>query len=177
MIKQDLYRYCGKVDLASFLRYFFFTAGFRYIVFFRKASNANNLITKLFWNFLLRQCILRTGIQIPKQTKIDKGFRIVHFGHIVINPEAVIGKNFNICQGCLVGNSGGRKKGVPTIGNNVCMQPGSVIVGGVKIGNNVLVAPNAFCNFDVPDNSIVIGNPGVIHYKDNATQEYIVYPI
>lgn len=30
--------------------------------------------------------MLRTGIQIPKQTDIDKGFQIVYFGHIIINP-------------------------------------------------------------------------------------------
>ncbi len=63
---------------------------------------------------------------------IGKGFRIVHFAHIVVNPSAVISENFNICQGCLVGNSGGRNAGVPLIGNRVCMQPGSVIVGGGK---------------------------------------------
>ena len=28
-------------------------------------------------------------------------------------------------------------------------------------------------NFDVPDNSVVIGSPGVIHHKENATEGYI----
>lgn len=177
MIKQDLFRYCGKRDIKSFIRYFFFTAGFRYIYFFRKASASNNIFGRLFWKFLLRQCMLRTGIQIPEQTSIGEGFRIVHFGHIVINPDAVIGRNFNICQGCLVGNSGGKRKGSPVIGNNVCLQPGSAVVGNISIGNDVVIAPNAFVNFDVPDNSVVIGNPAKIHYKLNPTKDYIVYPV
>ena len=50
--------------------------------------------------------------------------------------------------------------------------------GGVKIGNNVLIAPNAFVNFDVPDNSIVIGNPGQIIIRDSSpSAKYIVYSV
>ena len=45
--------------------------------------------------------------------------------------------------------------------------------GEMALGRNVLIAPNAYVNFDVPDNSIVIGNPGKIIHKENATQDYI----
>ena len=48
-----------------------------------------------------------------------------------------------------------------------------MIVGKIKIGNNVLIAHNAYVNIDVPNNSIVIGNPAAIHYKENATEGYI----
>ena len=58
------------------------------------------------------------------------------------------------------------------------MNANSVIAGGIHIGNNVLIAPGAFCNFDVPDNSIVIGNPGKIIPRDSSpTEKYIVYPV
>ena len=36
-----------------------------------------------------------------------------------------------------------------------------------------MIGPNAFVNFDVPDNSIVIGNPGIIHKKENAAKDYL----
>ena len=51
------------------------------------------------------------------------------------------------------------------------------VVGNIKIGNNVLIAPNSYVNFSVPDNSIVLGNPGVIKHSDNATKDYIMNPI
>lgn len=35
-----------------------------------------------------------------------------------------------------------------------------------------MIAPNAYVNFDVPPNSVVIGNPGVIHHKDHAADDY-----
>ena len=180
IIKSDLYRYVGKSNniLLVQLRYFFFTPGFRYIYFFRKGSLAKYRIMRYFWHFCMRMCMYRTGIQIPLGTRIGEGFRIVHFGHIVINPNTKIGKNFNISQGCLIGNSQGKHDGVPIIGDNVCMNANSIIIGGVSIGNDVLIAPGAFINFDVPGNSIVIGNPGkIIKREESPTSKYIVYPI
>lgn len=46
-------------------------------------------------------------------------------------------------------------------------------VGGITIGNDVLIAAGAYVNFDVPDNSVVIGNPGRIYYKENPTRDYM----
>lgn len=46
------------------------------------------------------------------------------------------------------------------------------------MGNDVLIALGAFVNFDVPDNSIVIGNPGKIITKSTSpSAKYIVYPV
>lgn len=179
ILKKDLYRYIGEKNKSYLMRvrYFLFTPGFRYIFYFRKTQNASNFFSKLFWQVLLRRQMIKTGIQIPYQTKIDEGFRIVHFGSIVVNPAAVIGRNFNISEGCLIGNSQGRKKGTPVIGDNVCMNANSIIIGGVRIGNNVVIAPGAFINFDVPDNAVVVGNPGKIIIKDKPSAKYIVYPV
>lgn len=177
IIKADLYRYEGRFSYPLFIRYFLFTAGFRYTVLFRKASLSHNWFSKLFWTFFLRQCMLSTGIQIPASTKIGRGLYIAHFGTIVINPSAIIGSNFNIAQGCLIGSAEGKKKGAPILDDNIKMGANSIIVGGIKVGRNVLIAPNAFVNFDVPDNSIVVGNPGQIIRKEKASAKYIVYPV
>ncbi|MGL5937585.1 MAG: serine acetyltransferase [Phocaeicola sp.] len=177
IIFDDLYRYCGNYSLKSFLRYFLFTPGYRYIVIFRLTQNASNLITRTFFLLFLRIHSIMYGIQIPHQTKIDRGFRIAHFGTIVINPAAKIGKNFNIANGAVVGNAAGNRKGCPTIGNNVSINANAIVVGGITIGNDVLIAPNAFVNFDVPDGALVIGNPGIIKKREKASAEYLVYKI
>jgi serine O-acetyltransferase len=180
IIEQDLYRYEGE-RCKSFmmkLRYVLFTPSFTFIYFFRKAQTSRFFLCKLLWKVLHRLAMWHTGIQIPVETQIAPGFRIVHFGTIVVNPGSKIGKNFNISQGALIGNSEGKNNGVPSIGNNVCMQANSIIVGGVTIGNNVLIAPGAFVNFDVPDNYIVIGNPGKIIPRDSSpTAKYIIYSL
>lgn len=175
--KLDLYRYIGSDSnkILMQLRYLLFTPGFQYSWLWRKASTAGNPFSRILYRVLLRMCMFKTGIQIPVGTAIGEGLRISHFGTIVVNPNAVIGRNFSIAQGALVGNSGGKKPGVPVIGDNVILGANSLILGGVRIGNNVLVAPGAFINFDVPDDSIVIGNPGKIIASHRPTDRYNVY--
>jgi len=173
IIYDDLYHYSGTRSLKHLFRYLFFALGFIYI--YRQCKKKNWLFPLYF--LLLKYHQIKYGIQIPYQTEIGRGFRIAHFGNIVINPEAKIGTNFNIANGCTIGNSGGTLKGVPIIGNFVSMQANCVVVGGIKIGNNVLITPNAFVNFDVPDNRIVIGQKAKIIYKELASDFQITYKV
>lgn len=59
------------------------------------------------------------------------------------------------------------------MGDCVWIGVNSTVVGKVTIGNNVAIAPNTFVNFDVPSNSIVIGNPAKIIRDLNAADAYI----
>lgn len=179
-MEQDLFRYEGErcKSLKCQLRNLLGTPGFLYVYLFRKVSNSKVLAIRWFWIILLHFWKLVTNIQIPLGTTIDKGFRILHFGNIVINPDAIIGRNFNIANGALIGASGGKCSGVPKIGNNVYIGANAIVIGGIRVGNDVLIAPGAFVNFDVPDNSIVIGNPGKIITKSTSpSAKYIVYPV
>lgn len=179
ILRQDLFRYIGTDchKLRSRIRYILFTPGFQYIYCFRHASSARNPLSRLFWQVLLRRCMFHSGIQIPAGTQIGPGFRISHFGTIVINPAAQIGKNFSIAQGALIGSAEGKHKGTPVIGDNVIMSANSIVIGGVTVGDYVMIAPGAFVNFDVPAHSIVIGNPGRIIPSDHPTDRYNVYHI
>lgn len=132
-------------------------------------------IYMLYW-ILYRRKEIKFGIDLPAATVIGKGFKIEHTFGIVVNPEAVIGTNCNIYNGVTIGKEKrGRREGNPTIGDCVWIGANSVIVGKIHIGNDVLIAPNSFVNFDVPDHSIVIGNPASVIHKENATEEYIKY--
>lgn len=179
ILHQDLFRYEGEKSrrFLTKLRYTLFTPGFQFTYCWRNASLAKNPISRLFWAILHRRCMFHTGIQIPIGTKIGEGFKIGHFGNIVINPNAIIGRNFSIAQGALIGNASGKHKGTPKIGDYVIVGANSIIIGGITIGDYVLIAPGAFVNFDVPDNSIVIGNPGRIIPADKPTDKYNVYKI
>ena len=89
-----------------------------------------------------------------------------------------IGKNCNIMHGVTIAQANrGKHVGVPEIGNEVWIGTNAVIVGKIKVGNNVLIAPNVYLNTDVPDNSVVVGNPAQIISKLNATEDYINHKV
>ena len=137
-----------------------------------------NKIVFIFYRLLYEHYKIKYMMDIPAKVKIGKGFRIEHLGGIVINPKAQLGENITILNGALIGaQNRGKNKGFPKIGNRVWIGTNSIIVGGIEIGDNVLIAPGAYVNFDVPDNSIVLGNPGVIIPKGNATDKYIINPV
>ncbi len=48
------------------------------------------------------------------------------------------------------------------IGNNVFIGFGSIILPGVTIGDNVIVGAGSIVREDIPDNSVVMGNPARI---------------
>ena len=180
ILMDDLYRYegNGNKNLRVKLKYLFGVPGYTCTFFYRHASLARKGFRRSFWNIFLFLTRYVAHIQISAMTKIGNGFRISHFGNIFINPNAIIGRNFTISQGCLVGNSVVDRARYPVIGDNVYMSANSMVVGGVNVGNDVLIAPGAFVNFDVPDNSIVIGNPGKIIKRDSSpTEKYIVYRV
>lgn len=134
--------------------------------------------TKIRWlkGFLKkysRRCLIKKGIEIDFEN-IGGGCLLVHAFDITINSRAIIGENFTIFKGATIGSirSGGRQ-GAPLIGNRVTVCSNAFVCGKISIGDDVLIAANAFVNFDVPSNSVVIGNPGVIHHKDNPSIDYL----
>lgn len=177
VFKKDLYRYYGD-EGEPLLKRIFRPLEIRYIRLYRKANGCKFLPLKLFYMLRLMSLSNRTKIQIPARTKIGEGFYIGHLGRVIIHPEAELGKNINIATGVTIGmENRGKRKGVPKISDNCWIGTNAVIVGNVRIGSDCLIAPLSYVNFDVPDHSIVIGNPGKIIPKENATAEYICNPI
>jgi len=174
VIKADLYRYDGLLGINGLLKGLRIP-GFRYMFLLRKASKCRRYsLAWIFYTRLVHRYSFKYGYQIPLQTDIGEGFYIGHYGTIVINEKAKIGKNCNIAHNVTIGQANrGKLKGCPTIGNYVWIGTGAVIVGNVKVGSNVLIAPNAFINIDIPDNSIVIGNPCRIISKEDPCEGYI----
>lgn len=175
LVKSDLFRYEGKYGIISFIKTFFLRPGFRFSFFLRKAAQSSKFLPiKLFYQLFHRHYMFKYGFQIPVSTSIDEGLYIGHFGTVVVNKNAQIGKNCNISHGVTIGRAyRGKSSGSPVIGNSVWIGTGAVIVGNIKIGDNVLIAPNSYVNFDVPGNSIVIGNPAKIIFNVNATDGYL----
>ena len=177
LIRSDYNRYTGGKKLDFIHRHRLF--GYRYTKVLRKAQywKGKNKLVFLFYALRIHILQLRYGFMIPIEAKIGKGLYIGHVGTITVNSQAKIGDNVNLAPNVVIGQTNrGKNAGVPAIGNKVWIGAGAVIVGKIIIGDDVLIAPNSYVNFDVPSHSIVIGNPGVIHHRENATEDYISNP-
>lgn len=169
----DYYRCFGNKKYSLF-KFLLFEPELKYMYYFRKCHNSKSLLL-LYYRFRLKLLSRKTHIQISYKTNIGSGFYIGHCGRLIINQNAIIGNNVNVATGVTIGQeSRGKRKGSPKIGNDCWIGTNSVIVGNIQIGNDVLIAPLSFVNFDVPDHSIVIGNPARIISKTNATEGYIL---
>ena len=62
------------------------------------------------------------------------------------------------------------KIGCVTIGNNVFIGAGSIILPNVNIGNNVVIGAGSIVSKDIPDNSVYAGNPAKLI---RSMEEYI----
>lgn len=97
---------------------------------------------------------------IGYRAKIGKGLRLVHVVGIVIGGKVIIGNNVTIFNDVTLGGRAiNEEVDMPIIGNNVLIGTGAKLIGGINIGNNVIVGANTFCDKDIPSNSVAIGNP------------------
>jgi len=151
----------------------------RLLFFFRKAQQYRG--TSIFrfnlYRYLLNRERNRLKIELPLTVQIGPGCRFLHPYNITFNGKVTAGKNLTMLKGSTIGNTHGSKGGTPRLGDNVYVGLNATVVGDIQIGNDVLICANSFVNFNVPDHSIVLGNPGVIHSKDSATKDYISNPV
>lgn len=106
----------------------------------------------------LRRYSYKTGIQISINS-FDEGLQIYHFGTIIVNERSIVGKNATILPGVVVGEKNGE---TPIIGDNCYIGASCKVLGGITIGDNVTIAPNAVVVKDVPSNSVVAGVPAKV---------------
>lgn len=146
----------------------------RYLWYYRKTQAAKGTIWYRFYMRRLIRISERTGIMLYENMDIPRGLIIGHPGPVIINGSATFQGNLFLTHGVTIGRDiRGKRAGAPSFGKDVCIRCNSTVVGKITIGDDVLIAPNTFVNFDVPSHSIVIGNPAKIHHRENATEGHI----
>lgn len=119
---------------------------------------------KFLWHFFwYKRLGFKLRMTIYPNT-IGPAFRIYHAGDFVhVGPNVKIGRNCTMLPGVVFGNKSETPDNTPVVvGDNCYFGLGAKILGGVKIGNNVIVGANAVVTKDIPDNAVVGGIPAKI---------------
>lgn len=106
------------------------------------------------WAYVHHRLGIRLGFSIPINV-FEYGLRINHYGYVVINPAARIGKFCDIHQGVNIGQKI-EPGSVPTVGDNVWIGPGAKLFGKITIANRVVIGANAVVNKSFTEENITI---------------------
>jgi len=100
-----------------------------------------------------------TNIEIHPGAKLSSTVFIDHGAGVVFGETCQIGENVLIYQGVTLGGTGTEKgnKRHPSIGNNVKIGAGSVILGPITIGDNSKIGALSTVLEDVPAGSTIVG--------------------
>lgn len=102
-------------------------------------------------------------LELNYHADIGPGLLILHHSMgITINGGAIIGKNLTLTGGNVIGGNKAFNRGDFVIGESVFLGANAVIIGPVKVGNNVKVGASACVIKDVLDNVTVVGVPAKI---------------
>lgn len=137
-----------------FLRYSEYYMNIRYSFF--------NRLMVTYFRYRMRKLSYKLGFQIAENV-FGPGINIYSYGTIITNPNAKVGAHCTIYPGVTLG--GKVENGYPIIGDNCFIGLGSKILGGIRIGDNVYIAPNAVVVKSVEDNCVVGGVPAKVIKK------------
>ena len=120
---------------------------------------------RLFWLARLLSTLNRflTGIEIHPGATIGRRFFIDHGMGVVIGETTEIGDDVLMYQGVVLGGTSNVKaKRHPTIGNNVVIGSGAIVLGPITVGDGARVGGGSVVVKPVPPGMTVVGVPARI---------------
>jgi serine O-acetyltransferase len=155
--------------------------GYRYCRWVRMAG----MPRWLRWPFSLAATFVHlwvevtTTIQLSATAQIGPGLYIPHTGTSVVGSGSVLGSNCTLCHGVTIGHRGGgrdkTRKGNPVFGDRVYIGPGSIILGPIVVGEDVVIGAGAVITRSVPPRAVVAGSPARVLSRGGSF-DLIHYP-
>jgi serine O-acetyltransferase len=110
------------------------------------------------------------GIELPFEASVGRRVVFEHQHGIVVHGNSVIGDDCIIRQGCTLGvKNMGRLQDAPTLGNNVSLGAGAVVLGAVTVGSDCTIGANSVITKNIPSGVTVVGNNKWLNYNSAYT--------
>lgn len=119
-----------------------------------KKKSLLDYIKLIIIKFAYHKLSVKLGFSIPPNV-FGPGLSIAHYGTIVVNDHANIGKNCRIQEGVNIGSTSG-KSDAPQIGNNVFIGSGAKIIGKITIADDVAIGAGAVVVKSIVETGITV---------------------
>ncbi len=118
-------------------------------------------------NILINQpfyCDYGQHISVGKRFFANFNFTVLDEARVTIGDDCFVGPNVGIYTAChstdpVERNAQLQWARAVTIGNNVWIGGGVIILAGVTIGDNVTIGAGSVVTHDIPSNTVAVGNP------------------
>jgi serine O-acetyltransferase len=142
----------------SLMEVIFFYPGFHAVTWHRLSHFLYRLKLYFIARFISQAVRFFTGIEIHPGARIGKGLFIDHGMGVVIGETAEIGDNCTIYHGVTLGGTGKEHgKRHPTVGSNVLIGAGAILLGSFNVGDNAMIGAGTVVLRDVEAGSTVTG--------------------
>lgn len=177
LIKQEIKTIKEKDPAAkSTLEIVLLYQGFHALILHRLAHKLYKLKVPFLPRLISQFSRFITGIEIHPGATIGKNFFIDHGMGVVIGETAIIGDNCLVYQGVTLGGTGKEKgKRHPTIGNNVTLGAGAILLGNITIGDNSNVGAGSVVIKSAKENSTLVGVPARVVKEKNFVQGKLMH--
>ena len=177
LIKQEIATIKAKDPAAkSSLEIILLYQGFHALILHRLAHKLYKLKIPFLPRLISQISRFITGIEIHPGATIGKNFFIDHGMGVVIGETAIIGDNCLVYQGVTLGGTGKEKgKRHPTIGNNVTLGAGAILLGDINIGDNSNVGAGSVVIKSAKENSTLVGVPARVVKEKNFVQGKLMH--
>ena len=177
LIKQEIATIKAKDPAAkSTLEIVLLYQGFHALILHRLAHKLYKLKIPFLPRLISQISRFITGIEIHPGATIGKNFFIDHGMGVVIGETAVIGDNCLVYQGVTLGGTGKESgKRHPTIGNNVTLGAGAILLGNISIGDNSNVGAGSVLIKSAKENSTLVGVPARVIKEKNFVQGKLMH--
>lgn len=137
-------------------------SGFQALVAHRLAHTLLSWRVPVLPALCRRWAIGACGIDILPRAEIGGGCVIAHGLGLVVGGYTVIGEDCTLLQGVTLGEARFDELDYPRLGNRVTISAGALVLGGVEVGDDALVAAGAVVLADVPPGAVAAGVPARI---------------
>jgi len=150
------------------------------LVLYRLASLIRSkkiLVIFFFWYLLFYRIFVEwfLNIELHWNSNIGKGLRLEHGHGTVIHGDATLGNYCTIRHLTTIGiikHEDGSYSSPPVLGNNVDVGASVTIIGGIHIGDNVLIGAASLVVRDIPANTTALGNPARVIKRHNEAEPF-----